>query len=107
MCHTCSGIASKCTCMPKKNLFVQPSIPSLFFYHPDTARAESKVIYTLKHKNSRDVFEFISEELCKKLEALLDENGKNLLEEYDKLGEKLVWRLCDTAYADGKIERTN
>ena len=41
------------------------------------------------------------------LEALLDENGKNLLEEYDKLGEKLVWRLCDTAYADGKIERTN
>ena len=41
------------------------------------------------------------------LETLLDENGKNLLEEYDKLGEKLVWRLCDIAYADGKIERTN
>ncbi|MBQ7376174.1 MAG: hypothetical protein IJW52_04775 [Clostridia bacterium] len=37
------------------------------------------------------------------LEALLDENGKNLLEEYDKLGEKLVWLLCDTAYVDGKI----
>ena len=36
------------------------------------------------------------------LEALLDENGKNLLEEYDKLGEKLVWLLCDTAYVDGK-----
>ena len=36
------------------------------------------------------------------LEALLDENGKNLLEEYDKLGEKLIWRLCDTAYADGR-----
>ncbi|MBE6646344.1 MAG: ComF family protein [Ruminococcaceae bacterium] len=78
MCHTCSGIASKCTCMPKKNLFVQPSIPSLFFYHPDTARAESKVIYTLKHKNSRDVFEFISEELCKKLEDLLDELEINI-----------------------------
>ena len=41
------------------------------------------------------------------LEALLDENGKKLLEEYDKLGEKLVWLLCDTAYADGRIERTN
>ena len=36
------------------------------------------------------------------LEALLDEKGKNLLEEYDKLGEKLIWRLCDTAYADGR-----
>ena len=36
------------------------------------------------------------------LEALLDENGRRLLEEYDKLGEKLVWRLCDSAYADGK-----
>ena len=35
------------------------------------------------------------------LEALLDENGRRLLEEYDKLGEKLVWRLCDSAYADG------
>ena len=36
------------------------------------------------------------------LEALLDENGRRLLEEYDKLGEKLIWRLCDTAYADGR-----
>ena len=41
------------------------------------------------------------------LEALLDENGRRLLEEYDKLGEKLVWRLCDTAYADGRIGKTN
>ncbi|MBQ7376079.1 MAG: hypothetical protein IJW52_04300 [Clostridia bacterium] len=36
------------------------------------------------------------------LEALLDENGRRLLEEYDKLGEKLIWRLCDTAYSDGR-----
>ena len=36
------------------------------------------------------------------LESVLDENGKKLLEEYDKLGEKLLRRLCDTAYADGK-----
>ena len=36
------------------------------------------------------------------LESVLDENGRKLLEEYDKLGEKLLWLLCDTAYADGK-----
>ena len=36
------------------------------------------------------------------LEALLDENGKNLLEEYDKLGEKLLWQICHSAYADGR-----
>ena len=29
------------------------------------------------------------------LEALLDENGKNLLEEYDKLGEKLRFLGAD------------
>lgn len=73
MCHSCSRIASLCTCMPRKNTFVQPSIPSLFFYHPDTSRAESKVIYTLKHKNYLDLFDFISIELCSKLEALLGE----------------------------------
>ena len=36
------------------------------------------------------------------LEALLDENGKNLLEEYDKLGEKLLWQICHSAYSDGR-----
>ena len=73
MCHTCSSVASDCTCMPKKKTFVQPSIPSLFFYHPDTSRAESKVIYTLKHKNHIELFEYISAELCPKLESLLSE----------------------------------
>ncbi len=73
MCHNCSKVASECTCMPRKKTFIQPSIPSLFFYHPDTSRAESKVIYTLKHKNYLDLFDYISVELCPKLETLLDE----------------------------------
>lgn len=73
MCHNCSGVASVCTCMPRKKTFTQPYIPSLFFYHPDTSRAESKVIYTLKHKNYLDLFDFISIELCSKLDVLLDE----------------------------------
>ena len=72
MCHTCSNIASKCSCMPLKKVFSQPSIPSLFFYHPDQSRAESKVIYTLKHHNSLDLFRFISAELSPKLSELLD-----------------------------------
>lgn len=73
MCHTCSNVAADCTCMPRKKTFVQPSIPSLFFYHPDTSRTESKVIYTLKHKNHVELFEYISAELCPKLESLLSE----------------------------------
>ncbi len=73
MCHTCSGVAADCTCMPRKKTFVQPSIPSLFFYHPDTSRSESKVIYTLKHKNNAELFKYISAELCPKLESLLSE----------------------------------
>ena len=73
MCHTCSKIASACTCMPLKKTFAQPTIPSLLFYHPDTTRAESKVIYTLKHKDNRDLFDFLSAELCPKLDELLRE----------------------------------
>lgn len=85
MCHNCSRVASACTCMPVKKTFTQPSIPSLFFYHPDTSRAESKVIYTLKHKNDRDLFDFVALELYSKLEAMLGEldiNGKDCIFTY-------------------------
>lgn len=71
MCHTCSRVAGECSCMPLKKTFVQPYIPSLFFYHPDQSKTESKIIYTLKHKNTRDLFEYISAELCPKVEELL------------------------------------
>ncbi len=73
MCHACSKIASACTCMPLKKTFAQPTIPSLFFYHPDTSRAESKVIYSLKHKDSRDLFDFLAAELYPRLDDLLSE----------------------------------
>ncbi len=73
MCHTCSKVASACTCMPLKKTFTQPTIPSLFFYHPDASRAESKVIYSLKHKDSRDLFDFLTAELYPKLDDLLSE----------------------------------
>lgn len=72
MCHNCSKAAGECSCMPLKKTFVQPSIPSLFFYRPDQNLTESKVIYTLKHKNWRDLFDFLSAELCPKIEELLD-----------------------------------
>ena len=73
MCHTCSSVAAKCSCMPRKKTFTQPNIPSLFFYHPDTEKTESKVIYSLKHKRNKDLFEFISEELSPKIRELVEE----------------------------------
>ena len=73
MCHTCSKVASACTSMPLKKTFAQPTIPSLLFYHPDASRAESKVIYTLKHKDNRDLFDFLAAELYPKLDDLLSE----------------------------------
>lgn len=73
MCHTCYKPAGKCSCMPLKNTFVQPNIPSIFFYHPDVSRAESKVIYSMKHKKNRDLFAFLAEELAPSLIETLDE----------------------------------
>ena len=73
MCHTCSKVASSCTCMPLKKTFVQPTIPSLFFYHPDTSRAESKIIYSLKHKDNGDLIDFLTADLSPKLDELLSE----------------------------------
>ncbi len=73
MCHNCSNTASKCTCMPLKNTFTQPSIPSLFFYHPSDGQPQSKAIYTLKHHKYTDLVEFISYELSPRISELLDE----------------------------------
>ena len=72
MCHTCYKPAGKCSCMPLKNTFAQPSIPSVFFYHPDEKHAESKVIYYLKHKKNKDLFNFLALELEPSLIETLD-----------------------------------
>ena len=57
-----------------------------------------------KNNISNDGKDLLAKLLSKRaeLESVLDENGKKLLEEYDKLGEKFLWRLCDTAHADGQ-----
>ena len=71
MCHTCGNVAGDCTCMPLKNTFTQPSIPSLFFYHPDENGVASKAIYTFKRKKYVDLCEFFAEELSVKISELL------------------------------------
>ncbi len=73
MCHNCGKIAGDCTCMPLKNTFTQPTIPSLFFYHPDSKSIPAKAIYTLKRKKYTDLCDFLCEELSVKVEKLLDE----------------------------------
>ena len=57
--------------MPLKNTFTQPSIPSLFFYHPDDNGVASKAIYTFKRKKYVDLCEFFAEELSVKIAELL------------------------------------
>ena len=114
MCHTCSKVASACTCMPLKKTFTQPYIPSLFFYRPDTTRAESKVVYSIKHKDNRDLFDFITVELYPKLDELfceLDINAqeciftyiprtkKALVQNGFDQGEILCKRMASTANA--------
>jgi len=71
MCHTCGKVAGECTCMPLKNTFTQPTIPSLFFYHPDDKGLASRAIYTFKRKRYVDLCEFFTRELSPKLEELL------------------------------------
>ncbi len=73
MCHTCYKSADKCTCMPKKNTFMQPTIPSLFFYHPTQPSVQSKAIFTFKCKCYTELYDFMAEELAPKLQTLLDE----------------------------------
>ena len=114
MCHSCSKVSSECTCMPIKKTFAQPTIPSLLFYHPDTSRAESKVIYTLKHKDSRDLFDFLTVELYPKLHELLNEleidekeciftyiprTRKAIIKNGFDQGEKLCRRMSEMAGA--------
>ena len=114
MCHTCSKVASACTCMPIKKTFAQPTIPSLLFYHPDTTKAESKVIYSLKHKDNSDLFDFLAIELYPKLDGLLDEleihareciftyiprTKRAIIKNGFDQGEKLCRRMADRAGA--------
>ena len=73
MCNFCFKTADKCTCMPKKNTFMQPTIPSLFFYSSDQKLPESKAIYTLKHKRYAELFDFVAEELAPKISDLIKE----------------------------------
>ncbi len=73
MCHTCGNPAGDCTCMPKKNTFAQPNIPSLFFYHPNSKSAAAGAIYTLKRKNRAELFDFLTDELLPKIQELLSE----------------------------------
>ena len=71
MCHTCGNVAEDCTCMPLKNTFTQPTIPSLFFYHPDDKGVPSKTVYTFKRKKYTDLCDFLTAELSVKVEELL------------------------------------
>ena len=75
MCHNCGKVAGKCSCMPLKSTFIQPTIPSLFFYHPSDKGVAAKMLYTLKHRRYTDLCEFFTAELSNKLTELL-----NLLE---------------------------
>lgn len=75
LCHNCGKVAGECSCMPQKNIFTQPNIPSLFFYHPSDRGVAARMLYTLKHKRYVDLCEFLTAELSPKLTELL-----NLLE---------------------------
>ncbi len=59
--------------MPRKNTFMQPYIPSLFFYHTDISDAPAHAIYTLKHTKYSDLYDFISIELSMGIADLLSE----------------------------------
>lgn len=62
-CRICSNTADKCTCDPVFFKELQPNIPALCFYRSDPDDIQSKVIYSIKHKNNRELFEFMSYEL--------------------------------------------
>jgi len=71
MCQVCGKPADECSCMPKSKVFAQPTIPSLFFYRPDSNNVPSRAIYTLKHKRHADLIEFFALELSPKISELL------------------------------------
>ena len=62
-CKICSNTAEKCTCAPTFFKDLQPNIPALCFYHSDPEDIQSKIIYSIKHKNNRELFEFMAYEL--------------------------------------------
>lgn len=72
MCPKCGNISEDCTCAPKFFFERQPNIPSLCFYHPDSADAQSKAIITLKRRNDDELFDFLAIELYPKLKKTLD-----------------------------------
>ena len=115
MCHSCGKVAGECTCMPLKNTFTQPTIPSLFFYHPDDKGIASRSIYTFKRKRYIDLCEFYTAELAPKvteLLSLLEIEPKNCIFTYiprtDKAlrkhgfdqGELLARSLCGRVGGD-------
>ena len=71
MCHNCGKNAGDCSCMPLKKTFAQPTIPSLFFYHPDDKGIASRAIYTFKRKRYIDLCRFFTAELAPKVTNLL------------------------------------
>ncbi len=73
MCHSCGNTAPRCTCMPLKSIFMQPSIPSLFFYHPDDNSPRSRAIFTLKCKKHTELYNLVAAELGDELLSLLKE----------------------------------
>ncbi len=73
MCHSCGNVSSRCTCMPIKNAFMQPSIPSLFFYHPDDNLPQSRAIFTLKCKKHTELYDLVTKEIGCELLSLLKE----------------------------------
>ncbi len=82
MCEECGKIAGECSCMPQNKIFAQPTIPSLFFYHPNSNAVPSRAIYTLKHKKHSDLIEFFSLELAPeiiKLLSLLELSAKDCI----------------------------
>ena len=62
-CRICSNTADKCTCDPVFFKELQPNIPALCFYRSDPDDIQSKVIYSIKHKNNRELFESSLEEV--------------------------------------------
>ena len=78
LCHRCGNVAGRCTCIPPRKSLSQQSIPSLFFYHPGSNKTENRIIYTVKHQNNRELFEFLAKELCPHIKKLLSESGISL-----------------------------
>lgn len=69
-----------CSCFPNKENFEQGYIPSVCFYHPEENKIQNKVIYTLKHRHDKELFEFLARELSIKIENMLNESSIDIKE---------------------------